>query len=1830
MSDRLAERHASPLTSLHAAVGLGLILSLCAPHLSAQAPRTPDQDLQKFTPASYVCPQHTMEGSHADPGGTKLIDGQPEPPSRIIWRTREFKWGPVDVTFHFLRPFSVRRIAVHSWRGPRAYGIKKIQAFAGRGDAQSAIGETAPDQGYHKQDDEPVHDVFNIDVQADDVTDVRVRVKGISLIALTEVEFWGLPSAAGDPPVAAAGSSDPGDASPSGAFKLPAPDPAAATRLVEADLNGDGKQDILIENPYVAYVIEPRWGGVVNHACDKQTKTSLVKVHKQGEFGGVFSDVMWPKSKDTWFWYDAEYEYEVVSRGPEKLAVKLWRTGSGGQLGGVTFEKTLTLAPNDVALRADYRVHNSKDNVVPVNYGLWFHNSFGTPDEDFQLFWPAPGGVASSLRKARGDFWSYEPTRGWIGMVTASGKGCALVQEYQRLRCHYFWQSGNYSTVEWRFGRFPIEAGEFLATTVWLIPFHGLSGAPHGVSPAMVGRIEAEETYAAGAAPSELALQVKPSHKGKFAFAAEQRLLPSEKWVALGEQEKELAPAPARLAMPFKPEGEGTYVVRVTVKEFGQPAMEMERPVVVGKASASYAMIPPAERILPKGEAKKEFKLDFHSQEIVTPHVKWARPYAAGRPNVLFVPQKRAGGREAVELAQRFDLEVHTSYMSRSLGECLYDIGDYYAQLNPSNLMPHLEKMLKEHRFDAIVIPGDLWKHMTAWIKDELVRRVEQHGVGLVLLAPEHLPEKLGALMSLPEDAKRFTGAWTPVEQHFITTGVPFEALPATQALPYETDGKVLATVEGRPLLVVKELGKGRIAAASWVVAGRTRTGYHATYGGVGLLPNLLYVGVGDVEYDYWEHQMSLLARMIYWSARKAPRIEAAVVRVQASEGGAARLEMTLLNRADANVEAVVEVTLRDKFGRVEANQPATTTLKPGENPLDLDLPPVRLGGIHFADVIVRSGGKTEWWGSASFATSAPARIAEIAAARETWQRNERVKCSVRIEGDLNQAGALELDVTLVDSNGRLFERERRAVTGSEERFRLPLVNSRGLRFEIRARLLDGEAVVSERARDLNLYGAPRADRFQVAFGWPSLSVNGTRRFLMKPYHQRLKEIGSTCIRLHIVSGFEWEQARWLNLGTLQSRGGGGVGGKRPYTTDPEKGKYGLIRKPCLSEPGFQEQLVERDSVPGSFEEQGVLYRGKGDELNSIGAWDGCFSEHCRKAFREWLKREYGSLGKLNDTWETSFEAWDQVEAMTRDEVKGRHSLAPWADHRTFNEWNWTRSFGAMRRGMLTGSPGVRLGISGTQETRAFNAYDWWRLAKHVNALASYGGEQTILQRCFASKLVRMPWLGYGVKLKYMRPYAWRCLFEGATGFNVFNGRFNVNPDFTLPQCGRDLQTVFAELGEGRAEAIMHAEYDASPIAFHYSPASVHVDWILDHDETRTAAVTGFRAALTQVGCDYDYLAYEQLENSGLLQKEYRLFVLPMSMAMSDREVEGVRRFVERGGLVVADMLPAALNQHGQWRDKPALDQVFGVRHENTDIVTADAVLEGTGRDSEIACAGLTIPVARFEGGLACAGGQPLAVVKHKGAERPAIVLNRLGRGCTLYLACDLLGTFGSWKEMKFLKTRRPATAAVIELVRELLRTARVPERIVPRIEDGSRLIAVETFIRKNGPIRILGLIRDARAAENVDPKPHTVQVALPSACHVYDLLERKHLGLTDTPACEMGPHTSKALVLSPYEVRAVKVRAARAEYEPGDAVGVWAAVQAETGDFARHTLFVRVLGPDGEERRAYRAVATTESGLCRIDFPLALDDPPGEWTVEATDVLTNTKASAAFTVKSP
>ena len=115
-------------------------------------------------------------------------------------------------------------------------------------------------------------------------------------------------------------------------------------------------------------------------------------------------------------------------------------------------------------------------------------------------------------------------------------------------------------------------------------------------------------------------------------------------------------------------------------------------------------------------------------------------------------------------------------------------------------------------------------------------------------------------------------------------------------------------------------------------------------------------------------------------------------------------------------------------------------------------------------------------------------------------------------------------------------------------------------------------------------------------------------------------------------------------------------------------------------------------------------------------------------------------------------------------------------------------------------------------------------------------------------------------------------------------------------------------------------------IAIHYSAASHIADSLFAENKLAYAwmeSLADFNHAVEDCGLQYEYVAYEEIEQDELQKGNFRVLLMPHSRAVSEKEAEAIRRFVQDGGLLIADILPGVLNGHGSKREPGLLADLF-------------------------------------------------------------------------------------------------------------------------------------------------------------------------------------------------------------------------------------------------------------------------------------------------------------------
>lgn len=1273
-----------------------------------------------------------------------------------------------------------------------------------------------------------------------------------------------------------------------------------------------------------------------------------------------------------------------------------------------------------------------------------------------------------------------------------------------------------------------------------------------------------------------------------------------------------------------------------------------------------------------------------YSREVVTPHIPWATKLPQGPIKGFFIPSIQYG-RDMVELMQRLDLQPTTDSIDSSWDINCWGIGDYYGHEYRGDrddfqiVNGYVEKDLTgSSPYEVMVIPGlNGWSRMTRATRDAILRRVEG-GAGLVLLHPfvgdvtghpfkgdeaagDQRIWDVSPLVGVANDTVNergypeinrdavTKGKWELAQPHFITDGLPLELLPEGNAggsfYRYKANGDVLIKSGVNPILAVKNYGKGRVVALAYVEEGFT--------------PQSINPTETRTYWDYWEYQYSLLARSIMWAAgRETP------IQIKSLTASSAGINLSLSAASQQSVQ--IEISGKNEFGQKLGSTSLSKTLDSGVN--SIEVPALNLqsaigwpGGRQIFNVIIRNSkdNSTLNWGAATFETPKRAMMTSTKPAVDVYKRGETLSAVLRATGNLV---GLQMQMTVSDDLGRLLGSITVPARG-ERTLTFSLVDFLGKFAVVTGELVDerGAIVDQVRAKPVMVVQDVRRPREYTAL----VSFGGTKHYLQDAQMNMVRGAAAD-------TGFTWggDVDNSLNI----PRGTFGVYWYDRGPTTPETmeraiadfkkngdfeslgyltkkelfkrtgDKQFLRRTPSFNDRTFINSLA--DIVRASARNKArynMDYYFVGDEgsLTSYGdAVDFDWSPEALDDFRAWLKQQYATLAALNKEWQTNFANWNAVVPFTTEEAKKDRNFAPWADHRTFMEITFARTYQLARDAAIEGDSDAHIAVSGTQATNAYDGADWSRLDRVIDDFLSYdGGNQWDMHRSFAKPNAMIGfWTGYGSHGLAVQNAIWTAAIHNVLHPNIFWMYSFLNPDMTYSASARDMGRAFTSLrSEGVGKLLMESKRQQDGIALYYSMPSIHAASILgyhqrssdDDDEVPDKSRLSFPAnrdgwvrVIKDLGLQFDFVSSEQVAANKISNDKYKVLILPLTFALSAEELKNIEDFVARGGVVLADAAPGLMDEHCAWQQSDAVNKLFGImsapadkrdlKIANGDIrATDDGVRWGL---AETDLAGFTLA----ETDIRNSGGTALLRIGNS----DAAIVHSLGKGWTIYLNT----VFDRYPKQRAIKFGGLSYRA---LVNTLLSKAGVRPLIEVLSPDGRRVTQAQIARYQFANTEILTIVKENVAVAGVvgqdgvttyndanlgQVAKQELTIKLPRKSYVADVRSGKQFGYTDVIHTSTLIGDALVLGLSP-EGNTIKLEG-QTSVKRGEHIALTVI------STSMRTALVRchVFAPDGSLLQIYSGNALVQNGNGTFTLPFALNDVPGTYIIRATDVVTGAK----------
>lgn len=1183
------------------------------------------------------------------------------------------------------------------------------------------------------------------------------------------------------------------------------------------------------------------------------------------------------------------------------------------------------------------------------------------------------------------------------------------------------------------------------------------------------------------------------------------------------------------------------------------------------------------------------------SDTYVTPHLKWAKPYAGGRARVLVVAP-RWGLREVVELTQRVDLEATAfavaSTEQMGVGQSYPGGDEDWEGLGYHERNRALETALTE-KWDAVIVAGIDGRMMPRVALGTLLQRVHDEGIGLLVLPQANL-RGFEALLTHGD----------PTARDRILRPLPLGALAT------------LRDIRPDSLLVVAEFGRGRVA--------------HLRFGG-GYRGCFTADAVDPVDFEY---RLALVAQTLLWVAQKEPvaTIFGVDWNAEVPAGQSQEIRFDVDGDPGAGMEATADVL---RLGEVDLAEALVCDRLPvtadgGGYRCTLPLLPE---GRYFFNLRLGSPAGQAAWHAGAFSVQSPTGIDSLTTDRELYRRGDPVEGRVWLRGSPPPDATVALTVT--DGFGRLMSRLSLAATQGQLNFTFPLLDVLHNAIILRARLeVDGTPLSLARREIYAPSRDPQDDFLFVMWGWGEDSPNRVTRLINQ---SAWRDLHVDAVDLHAneanLRALMRANLRPLPYITRYSYSGGDPADAAP------------VRVPSLTDPQWRseerERLLSGARLARQFAPVGYTL---GDEnyvsehKHPLRGLDVDFHPSSLQSFRDFLRRKYGDLDQLNRAWQTSFASWEEVVPIVQVEALRSGQYARWIDHRLHMEHVFAQTHAWAADAIREVDPEARVGFDGTSPSNSFHGYDFYQMLQ-INGLQNIYDQrdQRELLRSFASReALTGIWLGSYLAHRsedHQRAFPWLMLLHGMNSCWYWRLYGDTSYGNIMEALAPDLRPSYhfawaldeiEEIKSGLGKLLLHAERLHDGIAIHYSPASLHASSLDGTMGFVPYAQASFAALLEDAGFQYEFVATPQVEAGALEAGDYRVLVLPCSQVLTVAEAGAVRRFVEGGGLVIADARPAYLDPHGNPAAAGGLDDLFGIaRVDGGRAEPAPLRLSGALGGGALS---LDLPPRAIDGSVVPRGGRSLATE----AGAAAVVVHPSGQGHTVLLNFDITDYAGTQPipvvfpvPMQGTLRERGQGGPLRDLLRACLRLADVGPPLSMRTE-GKELEATEAVFFGSGDIRYLGLLRSHQVA---DLDPHRTRIQLPERRHLYDARKGEYLGETDRIDALVAPARALVFTLLPYRVTGLDVTAPE-RVARGTPLSLELRVLTVGGPPETHVIHLHVTDADGRMRPELSRNVMLPAGWAVTTLPMALNDPVGAWTIGARDAATGREQQVAFVVQ--
>jgi len=1001
---------------------------------------------------------------------------------------------------------------------------------------------------------------------------------------------------------------------------------------------------------------------------------------------------------------------------------------------------------------------------------------------------------------------------------------------------------------------------------------------------------------------------------------------------------------------------------------------------------------------------------------------------------------------------------------------------------------------------------------------------------------------------------------------------------------------------------------------------------------------------VKQVEYDYY---LAYVVQLLYWGLGwEMPARISGESFVREDRASIKPLEISL--KSEKDIPCDVEWKVRSLDNKILLKEKTAAAWKERQAAIGIDVRGKLPAGSYFVDIWARSGGKTLGFGSMYLELTGKTRIRAVEI-KAHCKQNEPLAGKIIIEAQ-EDCGPSELWIKRMDGFGRITGKTKLNVEKAGQG------ESREILFGMDA--VTPLTVIQYLCIDLKQNGLI-VDRKRSSFSISNLYPENDFRYIQwadapysrqnmsyldRLYWSELAKAGVDTILLWSLQSYT-EAPYMANLRCLLyatrivDKAAAEIGTMAQLQQKWDSGNH--VRNPCLADPRYRDKLAaDLTRTAQRAASYSTTEFSMGDEC-WLGARHGmplefCFCSNSVAAFRQMLKAEYKSIEAVNREYTAQYGTFDEIQPVTLEEAKKNANLRPlWVDYRRYmeNEWAGIYRFGAETIQKVI--PDARVGYEGSDGTiSSFNGGDYDKLMRGMKFNNSYDGMFVPLAVKDFSRpdtLLGMGWTGgyYHHRSEIFHRYIpWKHLLRGANAHCQWAasphypiGGSLMAPDLSWYDFSVFSQREVAEIKQGIGKLLINAGKLHDGVGVMYSAGSVHVAAMTTGIFEMNEVLNNVVSLLEDNRVGFRIVSYRQVREGILGAGDFRILILPFVQALSRQEAEAIRAFVDKGGVVIADLRPGVCDEHGKPYEQGILDDVFGISQNTGNPKMRTGIMK-------IITDGCTGDVGRVtaDASVKMAGGS----ANGRMDQTPGYIVHQYGNGKAVLLNFTLTGyTEPAGAADVSLKLLKPGHEKLEAALKTVLRDAGLKTAVTIRPD----VPGLRVYRYQNGNQEYVGLLQELQDAPIEYTKGTArkltatrVNMALSKSYHIYDMRKHEYLGFSDR--VDMTVETGKARLLSlmPYQVKKVSLSAPW-WVRGGEELKYRVKIKTDGTKAGMHVVHWSLISPGGKEVKWYTGNQVLEQGAGEGRITLALNEEPGIWKLAARDTATGISATRFFVV---